>query len=111
MQLHPSRFLIVCAKRIIRLAFRVAPPLLVFFLLAFGASRLRPQARTPFCFADAATAQEVMHAPVVVVSPSVVDCIPHLELHPVFQLSLKAQAAVTEAALPSLLRAPPVFRI
>jgi len=107
----PSHLLTICAKRTVRVALRVAPALLVFFLLAFGASRLRPQARTPFCFADATTAQEVMHAPVVVVSPSVIDCVPHLELHPIFYLSLKVQASVTEAALPSLLRAPPVFRI
>ena len=111
MQLHPSRTLIAFAKSTIRLALWAAPPFLVFFLLAFGASRLRPQARTPFCFADAATAQEVMHAPIVIVSPSAVDCVPHLEVHPVFNLYLKAQAADTEAALPSLLRAPPVFRI
>jgi hypothetical protein len=111
LQFHSRRMLIVCAKRTFRLALRVAPALIVFLLLAFGASRARPQARTPFCFADSATAQDVMHAPIVAVSPSAVSCVPHLEIHPVFHLSLKVHAAVAEAALPSLLRAPPVFRI
>lgn len=111
MRFHPSRLLVVCGERPVRLALRLAPPLIVFLLLAFGASRARPQARTPFCFADAATAQEVMHAPIVAVSPSAVSSVPHLEIRPVFHLSLRVQAAVTEAALPSLLRAPPVFRI
>lgn len=94
-----------------RILLRSILPLLVFFLLAFGASRMRPHARTPFCYADAATAQDVLHSPIVVITPSVIDSRPSFEISPVFQLSEADHAMINEALLPSLLRAPPVIRI
>lgn len=86
-------------------------PVLVFFLLAFGASRMRPHARTPFCYADAATAQDVLHSPIVVITPAVIDSRLSLEIWPVFLLSEADHAMLSESVLPSLLRAPPVIRI
>lgn len=94
-----------------RILLRFILPVLVFFLLAFGASRMRPQARTPFCYADAMTAQDVLHSPIAVISPAVIDSRPTLEIWPVFHLSDADHAILSEAVLPSLLRAPPVFRI
>lgn len=94
-----------------RILLRSALPVLVFFLLAFGASRMRPHARTPFCYADAATAQDVLHSPIAVISPAVIDSRPSLDVEPVFHLSDADQAMLSEAVLPSLLRAPPVIRI
>lgn len=94
-----------------RILLRLILPVLVFVLLAFSASRMRPQARTPFCYADAATAQDVLHSPVVVIAPSVIDSRPSFEIWPVFQLSGADHAMLSEAVLPSLLRAPPIIRI
>jgi hypothetical protein len=95
----------------LRVLLRSILPALVFFLLAFGASRMRPHARTPFCYADAATAQDVMHSPIVVVSPAVIDLRPTPVIWPVFHLSGADHAMLSESVLPSLLRAPPVIRI
>ncbi len=94
-----------------RILLRFILPVLVFMLLAFGASRMRPQARTPFCYADAATAQDVLHSPIAVIAPAAIHSRPSLEIWPVFQLSEADHAMLSEAVLPSLLRAPPIFRI
>jgi hypothetical protein len=113
-QFSRSRLLVAerpFVERSARLALRVAPFLLVFFVLAFGVSRLRPHARTPFCFADAATAQDIMHAPVIAVSPSLIHYRPNREDPSVFPCRRVAQVVLGETVPPSLFRAPPVFRI
>ncbi len=94
-----------------RMLLRLVLPAMVLCLLAFGASRMRPHARTPFCYADAATAQDVLHSPIAVIAPAVIHSRPSLKIWPVFQLSEGDHAMLSEAVLPSLLRAPPVFRI
>jgi hypothetical protein len=114
LQFSPSR-LLVAERRFMkqsgRIALCLAPLLLGFFVLAFGASRLRSNARTPFCFADAATAQDAMHSAIVVVSPSPITRCPNREVQPVFPRYLATQAMLDGTVLPSPLRAPPVFRI
>lgn len=113
--LMPSRrgiLAVVENRGSMRILLRFILPVLVFMLLAFSASRTRPQARTPFCYADAATAQQdALHSPIAVIAPAVIHSRPSLEVWPVFQLSEADHAMLSEAVLPSLLRAPPIIRI
>lgn len=114
MQFSPSRMLVAerhLMKRCRRVALCLAPLLLGVLVFAFGASRLRPHARTPFCFADAATAHDVLHSSAVIVSPSPIHFVPSRAMHPVLRRILVAQTIIGETVAPWSLRAPPVFRI
>lgn len=114
MQFSPSRLLVAerqLLKRFRRVALCLAPLVLGFLVFTFGASRLRPHARTPFCFADAGTAHDVLHSSVVVVSPSPIHFAPSRAVQPVFYRSLVAQTIIGETVSPWSLRAPPVIRI
>jgi hypothetical protein len=98
-----------------RIVVRLALIPLAVLLIGFSANRLRPHAqprpRTPFCFANIATAQGIAHSAVSVIPPSANDSHVTLLASSVSNCSPNDQAMLGEAILPSSLRAPPVIRI
>jgi hypothetical protein len=98
-----------------RIVVRLALIPLAVLLIGFSANRFRPRAqarpRTPFCFANVATAQGIGHSAIFAVSPSVSDSHATPSASSVSAFLLDDKAMLGEAVLPPSLRAPPIIRI